>query len=102
MSNSNQHASGNEVSDGTNALMAEKQAKAEAEEQAKAEAEAKNEAEKLAEAEAEKMPVFPIRRCQGLWNLFEAVEDEAEEQAEAEAKEQTKAEAKVDNTTDSE
>ena len=92
MSNSNQH--GNEVSDGTNALMAEKQAKAEAEEQAKAEAEAKNEAEKLAKAEAEEMPVFPLRRCQFVANLFEAVE--------AEAKEQTKAETKVDNTTDSE
>ena len=95
MSNSNQH--GNEVSDGTNALMAKKQAKAEAEEQAKAEAEeqakdeaeAKNEAEKLAKAEAEEMPVFPLRRCQGLWNFFEAVEDEAQEQVEAEAKEQT-------------
>jgi hypothetical protein len=94
MSNSNQHASGNEVSDGTNALMAKEQAKAEAEEQAKAEAEAKNEAEKLAKAEAEEMPVFPLRRCQFVANLFEAVE--------AEAKEQTKAEAKVDNTTDSE
>ena len=79
MSNSNQH----EVSDGTTALMAK--------EQAKAETEAKNEAEKLAKVETEEMPVFPIRRCQGLWNLFEAVEDEAEEQAEAEAKEQTKA-----------
>ena len=40
------------------------------------------------------MPVFPLRRCQFVANLFEAVE--------AEAKEQTKAEAKVDNTTDSE
>ena len=87
MSNSHQH--GYDVSDGTNAWMAKKQAKAEAEEQAKAEAEAKNEAEKLAKAEAEEMPVFPLRRCQGLWNFFEAVEDEAQEQVEAEAKEQT-------------
>ena len=94
MSNSNQHASGNEVSDGTNALMAKEQAKAEAKEQAKVEAEAKNEAEKLAKAEAKEMPVFPLRRCQFVANLFEAVE--------AGAKEQTKAEAKVDNTTDSE